>query len=632
MELQTALKRCVDVSARLLLLPAFLEPIIRAIGEWFWQRASRADIRVTLRWLARNWSKVAAWWITVGLVLTALLAAGALITWQSPEQIQLWLSGKLAQWQFEAAGHSLKLSGLLMLVTLPITLPLMLLTALVLMAVGFALVVFGPVLLIVGVPFLVLVAFASLKRFGAWLAEFIVKAIHRDDERRGFFMRLREAIGLTGAPVTAEGKHLYMEGEELRLTMQANKARAKGAPVFLGFVESQRFDYYSEKHVFMAAGSRGGKGRDLIVPNLKIYPESVFVLDPKGENYEQTAGFRFQNHKNRLAVFDPYALTKAQPQASFNPLVHIKGDDMVTGAGYIADALVIGPNDHWHDSARDLLRALVLHMVTAPAEMLRKRAVDLPTLRALLTGQLDLTLEDMTQNPALDGLVKRLGETLRDIPPNERGSIISTARRATSWLDNERLAGMFKAGQNCISFDDLRDPGKRLSVYVCLPAFVFGAFPEVCRLLTTFALDTMMRARTTRTRPVMFVLDELAQLNKLSIVERAFTLGAGFGVQMWAVFQSIEQAEKLYPLDALYGSSGIRLFFNLQDPGSCEYVSKCTSGVCGPADVRHLGETKMLALLDGCNPLMVDRLVSRMGGAQQTSPPSASQALQPSGA
>lgn len=631
MELQTALRRGVAVSARLLIIPAFLEPRISAFGAWLWRRAARADIRAFIRWLALNWAKVAAWWITVGLVLTALLLLVALAAWKDPRIIFAAVNSLGDMAKAKVTDNSLDLGLIVFLITLPLTLPLALLTVLVVVVVVAAVLILGPVGVMVGVPFLLLFGFATMKRFGAWLAEFIVKAIHRGDEQRGFFMRLRDAIGLTGAPVTAEGKHLYMEGEELRLTMQANKARAKGAPVFLGFVEGQRFDYYSEKHLFMAAGSRGGKGRDLIVPNLKIYPESDFVLDPKGENYEQTAGYRLQNHKNRLAVFDPYALTKAQPQASFNPLAHIKGDDMVTGAGYVADALVIGPNDHWHDSARDLLRALVLHMVTAPAEMLRKRAVDLPALRALLTGQLDLTLEDMTQNPALDGLVKRLAESLRDIPPNERGSIISTARRATSWLDNERLAGMFKAGQNCISFDDLRDPGKRLSVYVCLPAFVFGAFPEVCRLLTTFALDTMMRSRTTRTRPVMFVLDELAQLNKLSIVERAFTLGAGFGVQMWAVFQSIEQAEKLYPLDALYGSSGIRLFFNLQDPGSCEYVSKCTSEVCKPGDVRHLGETKMLALLDGCNPLIIDRLVSRMGG-EQASPPSASQALQPSGA
>lgn len=100
----------------------------------------------------------------------------------------------------------------------------------------------------------------------------------------------------------------------------------------------------------------------------------------------------------------------------------------------------------------------------------------------------------------------------------------------------------------------------------------------------------------------------MAQLKHLPIVERAFTLGAGFSVQVWAVFQSVEQARKLYPLDSLYGSAGFRGFFKVEDPESCDYASKCASGVLTPADVRHLPELGMLALLDGANPLIVERL------------------------
>lgn len=259
-------------------------------------------------------------------------------------------------------------------------------------------------------------------------------------------------------------------------------------------------------------------------------------------------------------------------------------------------------------SARGLVRALALHLLTCPDDQLRGRARDLPTLRELLTGALDVTLQEMAESAALDGLVARLAESLLDIPPNEQGSIISTARRGTKWLDNPELADMFRAGPDCISFDELRDPSKRLSVFVCLPPDVFSTYPQVCRLLTTFALDTMMRTLTGRKRPVMFILDELAQLKHLPIVERAFTLGAGFGVQVWAVFQSVEQARKLYPLDSLYGSAGVRCFFKVEDPETMEFASKCASGVLTPADVRHLPELGMLALLDGANPLIVERL------------------------
>ncbi len=99
----------------------------------------------------------------------------------------------------------------------------------------------------------------------------------------------------------------------------------------------------------------------------------------------------------------------------------------------------------------------------------------------------------------------------------------------------------------------------------------------------------------------------VAQLKRLPIALRAFTLGAGYGVQVWAVFQSVEQARGLYPLDSLYGSSGVRCFFKVEDPETCEYASKAASSVLGPAAIRHLPEQSMLALLDGANPLIVER-------------------------
>jgi hypothetical protein len=115
----------------------------------------------------------------------------------------------------------------------------------------------------------------------------------------------------------------------------------------------------------------------------------------------------------------------------------------------------------------------------------------------------------------------------------------------------------------------------------------------------------------------MFILDELAQLDKLPIIERAFTLGAGFGVQIWAIFQSTEQAQKLYPLDALYGSAGVRCFFKVEEPTTCDYASKASSGVLSPADVRRLPEFDMLTLLDGANPLIVERLGATMPKRQE---------------
>ena len=604
------------LAARLLVIPAWLEPRLQALGAEWWRRVSQADARAWWRWLALNWQKVAAWWLTLGLGLTALFLLVALVAWQNPEVMLMRALG----WSHSLFATGGKVAGwgaaVVLVLALPVILPAALMSLGVLLAGVVVLGMFGPLLLLGLVAFGVLLLIATMKRGGSWLLRFVAGSLGRSDEGLTLARMVRDALGLNGSSVNIDGKPRMMEGDELARYEAANKASARGAPLLLGNVEGRKFFYWTEKHVYLTASSRSGKGRDLIIPNLRLYPESVFVLDPKGENCKATASER-EGKGNRVAAFDPYGLVTGgltgRTGARFNPLAGLQDGQQVRGADYLAEALIIGEDDHWNESARGLVRALVLHLLTATDEELRGRARDLPSLRELLTGALDVTLETMAKSAALEGLVSRLAESVLDIPPNERGGIISTARRGTKWLDNPELAAMFKAGPDCISFDDLRDPNKRLSVFVCLPPDVFGTYPQVCRLLTTFALDTMMRTLTGRKRPVMFILDELAQLKHLPIVERAFTLGAGFGVQVWAVFQSVEQARKLYPLDSLYGSAGFRGFFKIEDPESVEFASKCASGVMTPADVRHMPELGMLALLDGANPLYVERL-----GAQKS--------------
>ena len=85
------------VAARVLFIPAWLEPRLRVLGSAFLSRIERADARASLRWLALNWSKVAAWWLTIGLGLSALLLLGALIAWRDPQSFAFTLWNWSAQ-------------------------------------------------------------------------------------------------------------------------------------------------------------------------------------------------------------------------------------------------------------------------------------------------------------------------------------------------------------------------------------------------------------------------------------------------------------------------------------------------------------------------------------------------------
>ncbi|MBL4591773.1 MAG: type IV secretory system conjugative DNA transfer family protein, partial [Phycisphaerales bacterium] len=44
-----------------------------------------------------------------------------------------------------------------------------------------------------------------------------------------------------------------------------------------------------DRHLFIMAGSRAGKGTSMLIPNLLQWQGGVFCIDPKGENASVTA-------------------------------------------------------------------------------------------------------------------------------------------------------------------------------------------------------------------------------------------------------------------------------------------------------------------------------------------------------
>lgn len=338
----------------------------------------------------------------------------------------------------------------------------------------------------------------------------------------------------------------------------------------------------------MIAGTRGGKGTSYIIPNLLTYEGGAFVLDPKGENARAT--FRTRSARGPVVVLDPFGSSRL-PASGFNPLARLAGDSLPTEAAALASALVMtagdNKNSHWSDNARTLLTMLILHVCTAAEPEER----DLVQVRRLLSGtfapQYDKegkgtgisTLEAMEQNMAFDGIVSDWAKGLMGTPDEERGSIISTARTHTAFLDDPAMRRSMAASNHAADFSAW-ERGEALSVFVCLPLPYFVSFARWLRLVTHSALDGLLTRQNPLTRPVQFYLDELATLGHFEVVEKAVGLAAGYGVQVWSVFQDWGQVERHYgrASPTFWNNAGARLVFAVSDPATCELVSKA-SGV-----------------------------------------------------
>ena len=119
-----------------------------------------------------------------------------------------------------------------------------------------------------------------------------------------------------------------------------------------------------DRHILTVAGSRSGKGRSCIIPNLLMWPGSCVVIDPKGENASVTAAHRAARAGHRVVVIDPRGCATVEDglRAGFNPLdlIDAADDEAIDLAAAIGDAIMVGSGDgkdvHWTESARQFFR------------------------------------------------------------------------------------------------------------------------------------------------------------------------------------------------------------------------------------------------------------------------------------
>jgi type IV secretion system protein VirD4 len=322
------------------------------------------------------------------------------------------------------------------------------------------------------------------------------------------------------------------------------------------------------------ASTRSGKGVSLIIPHLLRYKGSAFVLDPKGENAKAT-GRRRKELNDTVFYLDPFGIS-GKPQARFNPLSRFTPENMEAESKALAAALSMGDfgkRDHWTASGQQLLAALILYVYASPD--IPKKEKDLGTVRRLLLGSCSETLEAMRDTDLADGLVSDLAASFLQTPPTERGNIISTAQRETEILDNPFIIKCLSASGNGNEVDFKAWRNGTMTVFLCLSAPRFPVFSRWLRLVLASALDEMTDTLNPPSLPVCFMLDELATLGHLQAVENAVGLAAGYGVQLWAVFQDVAQMKDLYKgrWASFVGNAGVRAVFSLQDYDTAKYWS-----------------------------------------------------------
>lgn len=407
--------------------------------------------------------------------------------------------------------------------------------------------------------------------------------------------------------------------------------------------------YKGDGHCLTFAPTGSGKSVSVVVPNLLTYPGSVVCIDPKGAIPSITARRR-REMGQRTILLDPFEEVESTqraypgapvwdplPVSSYNPLLTLdpKSLDVIEDARLLAAALVVeetGKNRYFSDSARNVLECLILHLIVTLER--HNRSFDL---------LMELAFQDLTQfqkqclpmilaNPELGGHIRRLANQIAGFSSEGGGAIWTTLRRSLVPLQGLRMLPAL--ANSDLDFSLLKT--QPTTVYLVLPARRLNTHGAWLRLMLTSILNQISDSRQPD-YPVLFLMDECAALQRLEILETAVGLMRGYGMKLWLIFQDLPQLQRIYPESwgSFISNSGVRQFFNVNDPTTADFVSNFIGNetrrifqesvqantvlgggsfgivsrpVITPDEVRRLGREESILLYEGLQPIKAQKL------------------------
>jgi len=318
----------------------------------------------------------------------------------------------------------------------------------------------------------------------------------------------------------------------------------------------------SEHHTLFVMPSGAGKSAGHIIPSLLTRTHHAFVLDPKGELYAATAGWRAaQGHRCiRLAPLE----SPLYGSDRWNPLAEVPRDGDDTGTlSLLAEALLASAaaqrEPHWDESARALFRCLALHAlytarpptfaqirslahhsqgIDAALEAILKASHD-PFLRQ---GWLDAETGQPTPTHPEAALLAR---GFLDTPEKEMGSIASTLRRALALWGDPRIQANTAVSDFHLQLFNAPEP---VTLYCVIPYSDLHRLAPWVRILLASLMRQITHSREVTARPPLLdlYLDEFASLGQVTIIHQILSFLRGYRVRAHIVVQSYDDLRRIY--------------------------------------------------------------------------------------
>ncbi|XUY29955.1 Ti-type conjugative transfer system protein TraG (plasmid) [Agrobacterium sp. rho-8.1] len=334
---------------------------------------------------------------------------------------------------------------------------------------------------------------------------------------------------------------------------------------------------FGSSHGIVFAGSGGFKTTSVTIPTALKWGGTLIVLDPSNEVAPMVSAHRGG------AGRDVFVLDPKKPDVGFDALDWVgrfggtKEEDIASVASWImsdSSGARGVRDDFFRASALQLLTALIADVCLSghtenENRTLRQVRMNLsepePTLRK--------RLQDIYDNSGSD-FVKENVAAFVNMTPETFSGVYANAVKETHWLSYPNYAALVSgkkfstsdiaAGNTDVFINiDL----KTLETHSGLARVIIGSF-----LNAIYNRDGQMRGRA------LFLLDEVARLGYMRIIETARDAGRKYGITLTMIYQSIGQMRETYggrdAASKWFESVSWISFAAINDPETADYISR----------------------------------------------------------
>ncbi|SCB49541.1 Ti-type conjugative transfer system protein TraG [Rhizobium multihospitium] len=334
---------------------------------------------------------------------------------------------------------------------------------------------------------------------------------------------------------------------------------------------------FGSSHGIVFAGSGGFKTTSVTVPTALKWSGALVVLDPSNEVAPMVIDHR------RRAGRDVHVLDPKKAETGINVLDWIgryggtKEEDIASVASWIMSdsGRASGVrDDFFRASGLQLLTALIADVYLSGhtssedqtlRQVRRNLAEPEPKLRQRLQEIYDGSSSEF---------VKENVAAFVNMTPETFSGVYANAVKETHWLSYENYAALVSGSS--FATDDLAAGNvdvfinidlKTLETHAGLARVIIGSF-----LNAIYNRDGEMKGRA------LFLLDEVARLGYMRILETARDAGRKYGITLTMIYQSIGQLRETYggrdASSKWFESASWISFAAINDPETADYISR----------------------------------------------------------